>query len=81
MTRYKDQCLEVQQKFDEYLQDMTNDQAIAKINDEYGSSHAFACATQVQEFVANDNVTQLDSIERVKFERVKYPHKKKVRSS
>ena len=76
MSRYKDQCLEVQQKFDEYLQDMTNDQAIAKINDEYGSSHAFACATQEREFVANDNVTHLDTSERVK-----YTHKKKVRSS
>ena len=76
MTRYKDQCLEVQQKFDEYLQDMTNDQAIAKINDEYGSSHAFACATQVQEFVAQDNVYHI-----VSSEDVKYPNKKKVRSS
>lgn len=76
MSRYKDQCLEVQQKFDEYLQDMTNDQAIAKINDEYGSSHAFACATQIREFVTNDNVTQLDTSSRVK-----YTHKKKVRSS
>jgi len=76
MTRYKDQCLEVQQKFDEYLQDMTNDQAIAKINDEYGSSHAFACATQVQEFVAQDNVYHI-----VSSEDVNYPNKKKVRSS
>ena len=76
MSRYKDQCLEVQQKFDEYLQDMTNDQAIAKINDEYGSSHAFACATQVQEFVAQDNVYHI-----VSSEDVNYPNKKKVRSS
>lgn len=76
MSRYKDQCIEVEQKFNEYLQDMTNDQAIAKINDEYGSSHAFACATQIHEFVSNDNVYHLKSNECVK-----HTNKKKVRTS
>ena len=76
MSRLKDQCIEVEQKFNEYLQDMTNDQAIAKINDEYGSSHAFACATQIHEFVTQDNVYHLKSNESVK-----YHNKKKVRTS
>lgn len=66
MSRYKDQCIEVEQKFNEYLQDMTNDQAIAKINEEYGPSHAFACATQIKEFVTNDNIIQLNINEDVK---------------
>lgn len=56
MTRYKDQCIEVEQKFNEYLEDMTNDQAIAKINEEYGPSHAFACATQLQTWAYEDDV-------------------------
>tara|TARA_R110002126_G_C10224281_1_gene479361 strand:+ start:42 stop:272 length:231 start_codon:yes stop_codon:yes gene_type:complete len=76
MSRLKDQCIEVELKFNEYLKDLTNDQAIAKINDEYGPSHAFACATQIKEFIAQDNQSQSEH-----YEDVNYPNKKKVRTS
>ena len=56
MTRYKDQCIEVEEKFGAYLTNdgMTNQQAIIAIAKEYGPSHAFACATLVEEWNAND---------------------------
>ena len=56
MTRYKDQCIEVEQKFNEYLEDMTNDQAIAKINEEYGVAHAFACEVMLGKWSDEDDV-------------------------
>ena len=56
MSRYKDLCIEVEQKFNEYLEDMTNDQAIAKINEEYGPSHAFACEVMLGKWSDEDDV-------------------------
>ena len=56
MSRYKDLCIEVEQKFNEYLEDMTNDQAIAKINEEYGVSHAFACEVMLGKWSDEDDV-------------------------
>ena len=80
MTRYKDQCIEVQQKLYEYLEDMTNNQAIAKINQEYGPSHAFACANEIKKF--QDEDTETGNVYHIYTnEDVKYPNKKKVRSS
>ena len=51
MSRYKDQCIEVEEKFGAYLTNdgMTNQQAIIDIAKEYGPSHGFACATLVEE--------------------------------
>jgi len=56
MSRYKDQCIEVEEKFSAYLTNdgMTNQQALNAISKEYGTSHAFACATLLKEWNAND---------------------------
>ena len=56
MSRYKDQCIEVEEKFGAYLTNdgMTNQQALSAISKEYGTSHAFACATLLKEWNADD---------------------------
>ena len=56
MSRYKDQCIEVEEKFGAYLtkDGMTNQQALNAISKEYGTSHAFACATLLEEWNADD---------------------------
>ena len=56
MSRYKDQCIEVEEKFGAYLTNdgMTNQQALNAIGKEYGTSHAFACATLLKEWNDND---------------------------
>jgi len=82
MTRYKDQCIEVEAKFASYLNNdgMTNQQAIVAISKEYGHAHAFACATLLEEWNTKDgytdNIYHLDTSEDVK-----YTNKKKVRTS
>lgn len=57
MSRYKDQCIEVEEKFGAYLTNdgMTNQQALVAISKEYGIAHRFACETLLQEWNANDN--------------------------
>ena len=56
MSRYKDQCIEVEEKFGAYLTNdgMTNQQAIVAIAEKYGTSHAFACATLLKEWNADE---------------------------
>ena len=56
MSRYKDQCIEVEEKFGAYLTNdgMTNQQALNAISKEYATSHAFACATLLKEWNAED---------------------------
>ena len=82
MSNYKDQCIEVEEKFASYLNNdgMTNQQAIVAISKEYGHAHAFACATLLEEWNAEDKYT--DNVYHLNTsEDVKYPNKKKVRSS
>jgi len=56
MSRYKDKRIEVEEKFGAYLTNdgMTNQQALNAISKEYGTSHAFACATLLKEWNADD---------------------------
>ena len=56
MSKYKDRCIEVEEKFGAYLTNdgMTNQQALNAISKEYGTSHAFACATLLKEWNADD---------------------------
>jgi len=56
MSRYKDQCIEVEEKFGAYLTNdgMTNQQALVAISKEYGVAHRFACETLLKEWNADD---------------------------
>lgn len=57
MSRLKDQCIEVEQRFGELLEEMTNEQAIEHIRREYSVSHAFACAALLKQWQAEDDAS------------------------
>jgi hypothetical protein len=62
MSRLSDQCIEVEQRFGELLEEMTNEQAIEHIRKEYSVSHAFACAALLKQW--NDDDDKACNIER-----------------
>ena len=55
MSRLSDQCIEVEQRFGELLEEMTNEQAIEYIRKEYSVSHAFACAALLKQWNDDDD--------------------------
>ena len=55
MSRLSDQCIEVEQRFGELLEEMTNEQAIEHIRKEYSVSHAFACAALLKQWNDDDD--------------------------
>jgi len=55
MSRLSDQCIEVEQRFGELLEEMTNEQAIEHIRKEYSVSHAFACAALLKQWQGEDD--------------------------
>jgi len=57
MSRLKDQCIEVEQRFGELLEEMTNEQAIEHIRREYSVSHAFACAALLKQWNEEDDAS------------------------
>jgi hypothetical protein len=57
MSRLSDQCIEVEQRFGELLEEMTNEQAIEHIRKEYSVSHAFACAALLKQWNAEDDMS------------------------
>lgn len=57
MSRLKDQCIEVEQRFGELLEEMTNEQAIEHIRREYSVSHAFACAALLKQWQTEDDAS------------------------
>jgi hypothetical protein len=59
MSRLSDQCIEVEQRFGELLEEMTNEQAIDHIRKEYSVSHAFACAALLKQWNEEDDASCL----------------------
>ena len=57
MSRLSDQCIEVEQRFGELLEEMTNEQAIEHIRKEYSVSHAFACAALLKQWNDEDRMS------------------------
>jgi hypothetical protein len=57
MSRLSDQCIEVEQRFGELLEEMTNEQAIEHIRKEYSVSHAFACAALLKQWNKEDDLS------------------------
>jgi hypothetical protein len=57
MSRLSDQCIEVEQRFGELLEEMTNEQAIEHIRKEYSVSHAFACAVLLKQWKDEDDMS------------------------